>query len=181
MKFKFNITLNEKDYLDYNVFSITKSPYGKKQMKSFRFTIGLVFAVVVLMCLYGGSFSLSAFLSVIPTLIFAVLFQIFMPNIMAFSVRWAIKKQKTSGKMGFAPISTLEFDDEVFIETTPDNKTETKYPTIERISIVNKKVMYIHVNNVASYILPLSCFETKEQYDEFIKFIGSKCSVIEHY
>ena len=67
------------------------------------------------------------------------------------------------------------------METTPDNKTEQKYSVIERISVVDNKVVYIHVNNIMSYILPFSCFESKEQYNEFFEFIKTKCSNIDIY
>ena len=61
----------------------------------------------------------------------------------------------------------MEFFDEYFTETTPQNKTEQKYDSIERISVIQGKTIYIHVNNVMSYLLPVSCFDSKEQYDAF--------------
>lgn len=29
MKFRFDVNLSERDYVDYNLFHLTKSPYGK--------------------------------------------------------------------------------------------------------------------------------------------------------
>ena len=43
--------------------------------------------------------------------------------------------------MGYSPSAVIEFYEDVFIETTPDNKTERKYSAIERISIVDNKVV----------------------------------------
>ena len=83
--------------------------------------------------------------------------------------------------MGYSPVSEIEFYDESFVEITPDNKTEQKYSAIERVSVVTDKVVYIHVNNVMSYILPLTCFESKEQYDTFLDFVRSKCANIDVY
>ena len=83
--------------------------------------------------------------------------------------------------MGYSPIAEMEFYDESFIEITPDNKTEQKYSAIERVSVIADKVVYIHVNNVMSYILPLSCFESKEQYNNFLDFVRSKCANIDVY
>ena len=40
---------------------------------------------------------------------------------------------------------------------------------------------YIHVNNIMAYILPLSCFETKEQYESFLDFMKTKCANIDVY
>ena len=83
--------------------------------------------------------------------------------------------------MGYSPVSEMEFYDECFVEITPDNKTEQKYSAIERVSVITDKVVYIHVNNVMSYILPLSCFESKEQYNNFLDFVRSKCANIDVY
>ena len=73
--------------------------------------------------------------------------------------------------MGYSPSSVLEFYEDRFIETTEEKRTEQKYSAVERISIVDNKMIYIHVNNIMSYMLPLSCFESKEQYDCFFDFI----------
>ena len=83
--------------------------------------------------------------------------------------------------MGYSPVSDMEFYDESFIETTPENKTEQKYSAIERISVITDKVIYIHINTVMAYILPIYCFESKEQYAEFLEFIKTKCKNIDVY
>ena len=83
--------------------------------------------------------------------------------------------------MGYSPASEIEFYDESFVEITPDNKTEQKYSAIERVSVITDNVVYIHVNNVMSYILPLSCFESREQYNNFLDFVRSKCTNIDVY
>ena len=83
--------------------------------------------------------------------------------------------------MGYSPIADMEFYEETFIETTPDNKTERKYSAIERVSVVDDKIIYIHVNNIMSYILPFSSFESKEQFDAFLAFIKTKCETIDTY
>ena len=88
--------------------------------------------------------------------------------------------QNSGVKCGVIGTLGVYYED-VFIETTPDNRTEQKYSAIERISVVDNKVVYIHVNNIMSYILPFSCFESNEQYNEFFKFIKTKCSNIDIY
>ena len=51
----------------------------------------------------------------------------------------------------------------------------------EIMSAQSDTEQYIHVNNIMSYILPFSCFESKEQYNEFFEFIKTKCSNIDIY
>ncbi|MBR7122530.1 MAG: YcxB family protein [Oscillospiraceae bacterium] len=181
MKFQFNVKFNDQDYLDYNTFWMIRSPYGKKQIKTFRITISVLFVIFISISLFSGGFSLESILGVIPMLIILSFAQIFLTRFFSWSLKGQIKTLKKSGKMGYSPESIIEFYEDSFVETTPENKTEHKYSAIERISVVDNKMIYIHVNNVMSYMLPLSSFESKEQYDSFFEFIKTKCANIDIY
>ena len=181
MKFQFNVNVNDQDYLHYNTFWMIRSPYGKKQIKTFRITITVLIAILILISLFSGGFSLESVLGVIPLLIILSLTQIFLNKFFSWSLKVHIKTLKKSGKMGYSPRSVIEFYEESFVETTPENKTEHKYSAIERISVVDNKMIYIHVNNIMSYMLPLSSFESKEQYNSFFEFIKTKCANIDIY
>ena len=100
---------------------------------------------------------------------------------MEWTLKASIKSLRKKGKMGYSPTSVVEFLNETFIETTPENKTEQKYSSIERISLVDNKMIYIHVNNVMAYIIPVSCFESAEQYQSFLDFIKTKSTNIDIY
>lgn len=181
MKFQFNVNVNDQDYLDYNTFWMIRSPYGKKQIKTFRIIITVLFAIFISISLFSGGFSLESIFGVIPMVIVLSLTQIFLTRFFSWSLKGHIKTLKKSGKMGYSPESVIEFYEESFVETTPENKTEHKYSAIERISVVDNKMIYIHVNNVMSYMLPLSSFESKKQYDSFFDFIKTKCANIDIY
>ena len=182
MKFRFNVKVNDQDYLDYNTFWIIRSPYGKKQIKTFRITLVVLFAsFIVIALLFSDGFSLETICGMIPMVIFFSLAQIFLTRFLAWTLKGNIKTLKKSGKMGYSPESVLEFYEESFVETTPENKTEHKYSVIERISVVDNKMIYIHVNNIMSYMLPVSSFESKEQYDSFFFFLKTKCANIDIY
>ena len=181
MHFKFHITLNDNDYLDYNTFWTFKSPYGRKQMLNFRIIIAILFVAISFLSLFRGEFSADAWIGIIPYVILLVLFELLMNPLFCWILKGNIKNLKSKGKMGYSPVSEIEFYDESFVEITPDNKTEQKYSAIERVSVITDQVLYIHVNNVMSYVLPLSCFESKEQYDDFLNFMKSKCSNIDVY
>ena len=181
MKFQFNVKVNDQDYLDYNTFWMIRSPYGKKQIKTFRITIAVIFAIFISISLFSGGFSIESIVGIIPMLIVLSLTQIFLTRFFSWSLKGTVKNLKKSGKMGYSPESIIEFYEESFIETTPENKTEHKYSAVERISIIENKMIYIHINNVMSYMLPLSSFESKEQYDSFFEFIKTKCVNIDIY
>lgn len=181
MNYQFNVTMTDQDYLDYNTFWMLRSPYGKKQMKSFRIAITVFFVIASLVFLIIDGLSIVFVFGLIPLVIVFFLIQILFPIFFSWALRWQIKSLKKSGKMGYSPESTIEFYEDRLVETAPDNKTELKYSAVERISVVDHKMIYIHVNNIMSYILPISCFESVEQYDSFLEFIRTKCANIDIY
>ena len=181
MKFGFNVSLSDDDYLDYNKFWMIKSPYGKKQITSLRIVIILLLCAFILLSLIESGFTVGALVSIIPLMIVLTGFQIFLKSFLVFSLKGQLKSLKKKGKMGYSPQSVIEFYDDCFVETTPDVKTEQKYSAIERVSIIDNKIIYIHINNVMAYLLPISCFESKEQYEQFFEFIKTKCKEINIY
>lgn len=181
MNFKFNINLNEKDYLNMNVFWSFKSPYGKKEIIKMRLWIAAI-------CLVGAFFSalsekllLWSIVGMIPYFIILVIFQFLLKPFWIMILKANIKSMKKKGKLPFSAASEIEFFDEIFIERTADNNSEIKYSAVERVSILSNKVIYIHINNLSGYALPFSSFESKVQYDDFIDFIESKCAIVDIY
>ena len=181
MKFQFEVKMTDQDYLDFNTFIAIRSHYGKKQMLTFRLTIVIIFAVVIFASLFGGNFSVNAFIGVIPMVIVLLLVEIFFDKIFTISLRSTVKSFTKKGKKAYSPCSTLSFYEDYMSDSCEDNKIEHKYTAIERISIVDSKMIYIHVSSVMSYILPIACFESEEQYDSFIRFIETKCAIIDIY
>ena len=181
MNFKINICLTEKDYLDYNVFWMLKSPYGKKQMTSFRIIIAIGLVAAFLISFFAGGFSREAFVGSVPYLIALAVVQIIFNQFFIWAFKIQLRAMKKRGKMGYSPSSEMEFFNDCFTEITVENKIEQKYTAIERISIIGDETIYLHINNVMAYIIPVSCFESKEQYGEFLNFIRTKCQSIDTY
>ena len=181
MKFKFDVALNDNDYLELNVFWMTKSVYGKKTSLVIKLLVFLMGAMVILLGFLNEGITVG---SVFATSLFAILIFLiicFYDKYMRLIVKWQITMLKGKGKLGYTPQSVIEFFDESFIESTPDSKREERYSSVERISVVGEKAIYIHLNSVGAYLLPYSCFESKEQYEEFIDFLKTKCNSVDCY
>ena len=181
MNFKFNVHLTDADYLDYNVFGTIKSPYGRKQMRTFRILIAAGILLFSLFILIRDRFTLAAFISASAQWVLLSVIELLMNPFFTWILKSHIKSLKKHGKMGYSPDSEMEFFEDYFVETTPENKTEQAYTAIERISILKGKVIYIHVNSVMAYIVPFSVFDTKEQETAFLTFLGTKCAVVDLY
>ena len=181
MNFKFNVITNDEDYFDYNEFWMLRSHYGKKQTLTIRIIFTVVIAAAIIGYLIYNRFSEGAFVGIFPLVALLVLMEIFFNKMMSASLKRQIKTIKKKGRMGYTPEAVLEFTEDTFTETTPDMKAERKYSAIERISVVDNRMIYIHLNNVMAYILPVSCFESQEQCNRFFEFISTKCAYIDYY
>ncbi|MBQ9161643.1 MAG: YcxB family protein [Clostridia bacterium] len=181
MNFKFNVVLSDDDYLELNKFVMLRSHYGKKQIRQSRVIACVCIGVMMALLLIGGGFTPETFLTIIPCGVLLGLFIVLLPNMMSASLKGQIKQMKKSGKMPYTPSSVVEFLDDSFTEVAEDNKTEMKYPSIERVSVVGGKTVYIHFNSLAALILPKASFESEVQYGEFLEFIKTKCAAVDFY
>ena len=111
----------------------------------------------------------------------AILLIVFTKQHYLLSAKREIKSFKKKGKQLYSPVSYMEFYDDLFCETTENEKNELKYEAIESVSVINEKIVYLHKNDALAFILPISCFISNEQYDAFIEFIKTKCPKIDFY
>jgi small-conductance mechanosensitive channel len=100
---------------------------------------------------------------------------------MHWLIKRTIKKLKKNGKMAYEPFATMAFTNNTIMHITPASKSSISYSLIEHVSIIPRKVIYIHINNLTSYILPFSCFTSEEQYSYFVTFIKTKCKKVKYY
>ena len=181
MNFKFDIRFTDKDYLDYNTFWLLKSPYGKMQTSKVRKMIYVIFGIGALLILLLTGMSIQSYVSIGALVILCALFQLFANRFFLLSLKFQIKAMKKSGKMTYSAEAVMEFSEKTFTETTPENKSELKYSSIERVSIVGGKFIYIHINNLMAYMLPFDSFESVEEYNKFFDFIKTKVDVVDIY
>ena len=120
-------------------------------------------------------------LLVVMIAITAILHQVFFKKSMAKFVKKEIMNRKKQGKLPFEPNTVMEFYDDYFIDLTPDSKTEVKYSAIDRVSVINDKYIYLHLDSARAHLLTSFCFESKEQYDSFVDFIKTKCKNVDVY
>ena len=179
--FKFNVNLTDNDYLEYNKFWNFRSHYGKHQLITMRIVLAVVIGIFMIAVLIMNGFSTDGFIGIIPLAILLALMEIFLKRYVTYTLKAQLNSLKKKGKVAYSPVSTLEFYDDYLVEITESNKTEQKYSSIERVSVVRGRAVYLHVNSLMAYILPISAFDNKEQFDSFIEFFNSKIKSMDYY
>ena len=181
MKFKLEINLTDQDYLDYNIFWQLKSPYGSKRFKGLRILLLIILSILVIINFMESGFSVNGFLGILPLLIAAALLWFLFPKITVGSIKSQIKALKKQGKLPYTPSSVMEFYEDKIVDISPLMRVEEAYAMIERVSIVENQVIYIHTSNVGGHIIPRSCFTSPEEFVSFIEFLKTKNGNIQCY
>ena len=181
LKYSFNVSISERDYYEYNLFWLLRSPYGRRLIRNYRLAILLLGVIAIAISLASGGFSVDSLLGVLPVVIIILLAQLFVKGFFKLSFKGQIQTMKKSGKLAYSPESLIEFGDNSFSEITPLSKNENAYSAVERVSVVENKMIYIHINNSIAYLLPFDSFLSGEQRSEFLEFIKSKCKDVKFY
>lgn len=119
--------------------------------------------------------------SIISGSLLLIIPQLLVVPFFKLTVKIYIKILIKNGKAPYSPHSVLTFYEDCFIEETEDIKTEIKYSGIDRISIVENKLIMIHTNSVQAYLLPAIRFGSDIKYNLFKDFIKTKCAAVDTY
>ena len=178
MRFQFNIDLTDKDYINFNIFWQTKSRYGKKILITLRIFLLVLCFIPTLSGVLDMGISAE---SIIPGILLLIIVQLLLVPFFKLATKINIKILIKNGKAPYSPHSVLTFYEDSFTEETEDIKTEIRYSGIDRISIVENKLIMIHTNSVQAYLLPASCFGSDIKYNCFKEFIKTKCAAVDTY
>ena len=174
MKFRFNVNMTPEDYFELNRIVMFEMPAGKKIINTTRIIFAAFCAVAVLFLLSYFDFSTAGVVAAILFLIITVLIQFLTKPLFNMILKSNVKSiAKMKGKPPYTEHSVIEFYDDIFVETSEDNKTEMKYSAIENV-FVNDKLVVIFINKMQAYILPVASFESKEQMISLVRFISEK-------
>lgn len=181
MKYQFHIQLNDQDYLEFNKFIMYRSAYGKKQIARLRILVSVIFLAGMLVTLAMGDTPFHFLFAIIEWAVLLVGFQLCLKPFYNVILKSNIKRMRKTGKMPYSSESTIEFYDDYLVEADGETKTERKYSSVERVSIIEGERVYFHINNIIAYIIPYTAFESAEQYREFREFVKKKFPVIDRY
>ena len=95
-------------------------------------------------------------------------------------IKSEFKRRKKTERL-YAPDSSLEFYGEDFIERTPDQILTQKYSSVNSVSVLKDKTIYIHISTAITFIIPSSAFENQEHFDKFVEFLKSKVNELNFF
>ena len=174
MNYIFDIFLTEEDYIDFNIFHLSRSVYGKKHQRVLRIMLAVIFAAAALINFWAEGISPVTVAYALLLGVLGLMMTAFYGKFSGFLTKLSIGSLKKSGKMAFSPESRVGFTDEGILEITPEGRTEKRWETVERLCILEGKVWYLFTNNIAAFILPVEQLRAQTDLAEFRKYLESK-------
>ena len=161
---KYNINLNDNDYIEFNYSYLKHSKIGKYSLLATRISFPVAMFVFVLALLIIN-IETGLILKVTGIAVLAaVLWWFFVPFMMRRNIKKNIMKMKSDGKLPYHDKAVIEFLDDNIVETCGQDKTVVKYNDI--VSVYEERgYIYIFYGAMQAFILPERCFEDNELRD----------------
>lgn len=179
MRYEFQIRLTEADYHSFNVFHLTRSPYGRQLSRRLKGLVAGMFVLAVAAAFLHGGVNGSTVLYAVLMALLGGAFLLKYDRFVGRTMARTIKQMTKTGKMPYAPDSQVIFDGDSILEITPEQRTERTWSGVERVCIVDGKVWYLYLNNSSGFILPVEQLRAQADIDEFLRYVTGKCPRIE--
>lgn len=181
MRYQFNITLTEEDYLAFNNFHSFESHHSKKAIRKARLSylaaMGILAAIAVLIT--GFSMLSLLYLGLVAS--FSLVYMLMFKKILLNNMKNQIKRMKKTGRLPYEAVSTMEFYEDRMAEISPTSRTEESYAVLERLCIVKDRYIFLYRSSISAYILPIAQIQDQVNMEDLITFLSQKCKTTEHY
>jgi len=169
MKLEFSII--EEDYINFNIHHMNISKTYRRTIFKQRYIVPIIFLITPFFLVK---------ISKIPFLNWIVLYGLLYITWACFYKKYLIWKVKNSIKKilkegtnnGILGKKTFEICEDEIIETSEYGKNSTNIKSVEDV-FINDEYIYIYINRLQAYIVPIRAFINKKEKDEFIKHMES--------
>lgn len=166
---KYQINLNEKDYLQFNIFYATHSKVGKHNIRMARLAFPLVAAAAVFVFILADAAHGFIIAEAVILAIASVGWELYLPKYMKKSIQKNIERIKADGKMPYHAHSEIEFLDAMIIERSYHGQIRVRREDIEAV-YEEAEYIYIFYGAAEALLIPKRCFSSDEkQAVAFIK------------
>ncbi len=153
---KFNITLNEQDYINFNSIHMLNSKAYMKMQKIVKAVILATLTVIIFLVFYLNK-GVSIIVPLTETVIISALtfayLKFILPKIHNKAVKQTVKMIKKDGKLPYDEKSEIEFTNREIIEKTSNSETYLNYADVEKL-IITDSYLIIYTDSSRAIIVP---------------------------
>ena len=168
---RFNIELDDEDYINFNTFLVFNTQAGQKAIMKGRLlgpAISLLVMVVLLLAKADKWLIVTEFCFLA---VFAVVTFLFYPKTIKKSMRKHILAMKKDGKLPYEAESTLEFREDEIFEIRHDGERHIPYSDIMSIG-EEEEYIFLRKGVQEALVLPKRCLEGKSE--ELLAFVKAR-------
>lgn len=158
---KYDIDLNDNDYIEFNYSYLKHSKIGKYSLLATRLSFPVAMFIFVLALLIikieGGLVLTVAVVAVLAT----VLWWVTAPLLMRRNIKNNINKLKKDGKLPYHEKAEIEFFKDKIVEKSEQGETIVKYTDVVDI-YEEKDHIYIYYGAMQAFILPGRCLDDND-------------------
>ena len=168
---RFNIELDDEDYINFNTFLVFNTKEGQKQVLKGRL-IGPAISLLIMIVLVLAKADKWLIITELCFLtVFAIVTFLLYPKTIKKSLRKHILAMKKDGKLPYEAESTLEFREDEIFEIRHDGERHIPYSDI--ISIGEEEdYIYLRKGVQEALVLPKRCLEGRS--DDLLAFVKAR-------
>ena len=171
---KFDIQLDDEDYINFNIFHVFHSKYGKKSILMGRLLMFFISFAVILIFIVAGAERGLIITEAVLFLIASIIWFIYYPKMAKKKIRMHIYKLKEEGALPYNSKETVEFNDTEIIEVSPKEVIKTNYSEVTALHL-SDDYLYLYKGSLRAIIIPYrSLGNKKEELTNSIRKIIAK-------
>ncbi|MCR1900119.1 YcxB family protein [Irregularibacter muris] len=162
-------SLNEQDYIDFNLYHINHSDTLKKSLMIQRYVLPLIFFIIPFVATRVTDIPLWYWTSV--SMVAIVVWMIFYPRYFKWEISKRLVKMLKEGKNDvMLGHRSLSLTSQGIIEHSVGSESKTSWDVVGNI-YETKDYLFIYISSVSAYIVPIRIFESMEHKEKFLKEI----------
>ena len=168
-KMKLEFSIEEEDYINFNIFHLDNSKTLKNSILFQRYGVPIIFLVVPFVLVKISNIPFSYWMTWFGMMF--IVWVCFYKKYFIFKMKRLIRKKLKEGKnQGLLGKRIIEINESELTEITEYTKESVNIQGIENV-VVNDKYIYAFINSSQAYIIPLRVFKDKDEQHEFIEYI----------
>lgn len=176
---KFSVSINDRDYLAYNICHARYSKAGKRGIKKARAMLAALAAIGLVLTIiswfvYDGKVWVSLLYCLLPLV--AAVWSLIYPATLKNTVEKNVVRLKKSGKLPYTANAEFEFTADEIIETTPKGVQKIPYGDVEEV-ITTSEHIFIMLDTVRAFIIPKRV--TARKTEKLVGILQAKCGKVE--
>ncbi|MBN1046063.1 YcxB family protein [Clostridium botulinum] len=172
VKMKLEFSIEEEDYINFNMHYLDNSKKLKQSMYIFRFILPIIISFLIVYII-SKIVRYHIIVLVIAYFLIYFIWIYFFEKSVDESTRKRIKKVLSEGKnKGLLGKRTFEINDNYIKDSNKYRTQIVNINALEKIFITDEYVFF-YISSISAFIVPLRIFESNEEKEEFKNYVNS--------